>query len=76
VLLFWARCRPLFHSLSPDLGWGAYAKGGFDRIVVRCNHDNILSPPHVGVIAATLDQALNAWRTTPTDEESAARRRN
>jgi amino acid adenylation domain-containing protein len=75
VLLFWARCRPLFHSLSPDLGWGRYANGGFDRVVVRCNHDNILSAPHVQVVAAALDRALNAWPPTPTDEGTAAHRR-
>jgi amino acid adenylation domain-containing protein len=75
VFLFWARCRPLFHSLSPDLGWREYAKGGFDRVVVRCNHDNILSAPHVQVVAAALDRALNAWPPTPTDEATPARRR-
>lgn len=62
VLLFWARCRPLLHSLSPDLGWEQYAAGGFDRIVVRCNHDNILAPPHVDVIAQGLDRAITTWR--------------
>jgi thioesterase domain-containing protein/acyl carrier protein len=61
VLLFWARCRPLLHSLSPDLGWEQYAAGGFDRIVVRCNHDNILAPPHVDVIAKSLDRAIATW---------------
>jgi thioesterase domain-containing protein len=49
------------HSLSPDLGWEQYAAGGFDRIVVRCNHDNILAPPHVDVIAKSLDRAIATW---------------
>ena len=61
VLLFWARCRPLFHSLAPRLGWEHYARGGVDRIVVACNHDNILSAPHASAIAAGLDHALRAW---------------
>jgi len=63
ILLFWARCRPLFHSLAPALGWEHYAADGFDRIVVACNHDNILMPPHVRVIAAGLDTALSEWKT-------------
>jgi nonribosomal peptide synthetase DhbF len=58
ILLFWARCRPLFHSLAPTLGWEHYARGGFERIVVACNHDNILMPPHVKTIAAGLDKAI------------------
>jgi len=58
ILLFWARCRPLFHSLTPALGWDHYAAHGFDRIIVHCNHDNILMVPHVSVIAAGLDEAL------------------
>jgi thioesterase domain-containing protein/acyl carrier protein len=57
ILLFWARCRPLFHSLAPDLGWERYASG-LDRVVVTCNHDNILAPPHVGVVAGGIDEAL------------------
>jgi amino acid adenylation domain-containing protein len=62
ILLFWARCRPLFHSLAPDLGWERYASG-LDRVVVTCNHDNILAPPHVGVVAEGIDEALNTWHT-------------
>jgi thioesterase domain-containing protein len=58
VLLFRARCRPLFHSLAPDLGWGRYAAHGFDRVLVSCNHDNILKPPHVREIAARLEKEI------------------
>jgi amino acid adenylation domain-containing protein len=58
ILLFWARCRPLLHSLAPDLGWTSYAADGFTRVIVHCNHDNILDAPHVSVIAAALDRAL------------------
>lgn len=68
ILLFWARCRPLLHSLSPTLGWDRHAAGGFDRIVVACSHDDILMPPHVEVIAAGLDQALTDWERTTTAE--------
>jgi amino acid adenylation domain-containing protein len=60
ILLFWARCRPLLHSLAPDLGWTLYAGEGFQRIIVACNHDNILDAPHAGVIAAALDHAMRA----------------
>jgi thioesterase domain-containing protein/acyl carrier protein len=59
VLFFSARCRPLFHSLSPTLGWDTRADL-FERVIVDCNHDNILMPPHVGVIAAHLDRAIEA----------------
>src|SRR5262249_5908949 len=59
VLLFWARCRPLLHSLSPTLGWERYAARGFTRIAVRCNHDNILWRPHAGIVAAALDRAID-----------------
>lgn len=59
ILLFWARCRPLFHSLAPTLGWEHYAADGVDRVIVDCNHDNILMRPHVTVIADLLDRALN-----------------
>ena len=62
ILLFWARCRPLFHALAPDLGWRHFAGKGFERIIVACNHDNILVQPHVGVIAAGIEKAI-------TDEE-------
>jgi len=58
VLFFLARCRPLLHSLSPTLGWEHYAAGGFTRVVVDCNHDNILMTPHVEVIATALDRAI------------------
>jgi thioesterase domain-containing protein len=75
ILLFWARCRPLFHSLSPDLGWARYAARGFDRIVVACNHDNILAPPHVDAVAAGLDMALKTWNTTPSVEAGGVRPR-
>src|SRR4029077_5220322 len=51
VLLFWARCRPLLHSLAPTLGWDRYA-AAFTCIIVACNHDNILTPPHVSAVAA------------------------
>jgi len=57
VLFFLARCRPLLHSLSPTLGWEHYA-AGFTRVVVDCNHDNILMTPHVDVIATALDRAI------------------
>jgi len=60
ILLFWARCRPLLHSLAPDLGWTLYAGDGYRRIIVRCNHDNILDAPHAGAIATALDQAMRA----------------
>ncbi len=63
VLLYWARCRPLFHSLAPTLGWEHYAQGGFERIVVACNHDNILMLPHVRTIAADLDRAIGERET-------------
>jgi amino acid adenylation domain-containing protein len=70
ILLFWARCRPLFHSLAPDLGWKRYAAGGFERVVVACNHDNILTLPHVSVIAAGIEKAIGelerrGGRSTP-----------
>jgi thioesterase domain-containing protein len=58
VLLFWARCRPLFHSLAPALGWNHFAADGFKRIVVPCNHGNIMMSPHVGAIAAGLERAI------------------
>jgi len=58
ILLFWARCRPLLHSLAPDLGWALYAGDGYRRIIVRCNHDNILDGPHAGAIATALDEAM------------------
>jgi thioesterase domain-containing protein len=61
VLLFWARCRPLFHSLMPTLGWEYYATGRFERVVVDCNHDNILTPPHVTVVASGLERAIREW---------------
>jgi amino acid adenylation domain-containing protein len=64
ILLLWARCRPLFHSLAPTLGWERYAAGGVTRIVVRCNHDNILQPPHAGVVAAALERALDEQHRT------------
>jgi thioesterase domain-containing protein/acyl carrier protein len=73
ILLFWARCRPLFHSLAPDLGWDRYASG-LDRVVVTCNHDNILAPPHVGVVARGIDEALSTWHTRPRREATAAHR--
>jgi thioesterase domain-containing protein len=60
VLLFWARCRPLFHSLSPALGWDAFARGGMRRVVVDCRHDDILKPPHVGAVAEVLRSLLRA----------------
>jgi thioesterase domain-containing protein len=65
VLLFWARCRPLAHSLGPTLGWERYAARGFTRVVVRCNHDNILQRPHAGVVAAALDRALDEEHRRP-----------
>jgi thioesterase domain-containing protein/acyl carrier protein len=60
VLLFRARSRPLFHSLAPALGWEHYAAGGFDRVNVACNHDNILKAPHAGGVAAAIDRALGS----------------
>ena len=63
ILLFCGRCRPLFHSLAPDLGWKPYAASGFERIVVACNHDNILTPPQVSVIAAGIEKAIDEQET-------------
>jgi amino acid adenylation domain-containing protein len=57
VILFRARSRPLLHSLAPSLGWNEYSTG-FDRINVRCTHDNILTAPHVRVIAEGVEKAL------------------
>ena len=59
VLLFWAPCRPLFHSLGPTLGWERYAARGFSRIALRGNHDNILQLPHAGAVATALDAAID-----------------
>jgi thioesterase domain-containing protein len=61
IVLFWARCRPLTHSLAPMLGWEHYATGRLDRIVVACTHDNIVSAPHVAVVAAGIEAAMQAW---------------
>jgi thioesterase domain-containing protein len=58
VLLFWARCRPLLHSLDPALGWNHHASS-FERVVIACNHDNILKAPHVATVAAALERAMN-----------------
>jgi thioesterase domain-containing protein len=68
VLLFWARCRPLFHSLAPGLGWEHYAAHGFDRVIVSCNHDNILKSPHVREIASRLDSAIRDQEADPSEE--------
>jgi len=63
VLLFWARCRPLLHSLGRTLGWEHYA-AAFTRVVVACHHDNILKPPHVNLVAAALDDAMDRFSAT------------
>ena len=82
VLLLFARCRPLTHSLLPDLGWSTFA-ARHRRVVVACNHDNILQPTHVRAVAAALDEALNragsagpSGETPRCPERPASRRSN
>jgi thioesterase domain-containing protein len=55
-----ARTAPLSEWRSPDLGWGAIARGGLAIQTIRGAHDNILTEPRVQVLAAKLTACLNA----------------
>jgi thioesterase domain-containing protein/acyl carrier protein len=59
VTLFRARVRPLLRAHGRDLGWRPLARGGLRIITVPGNHETILKPPHVKVLAATLLAELN-----------------
>jgi thioesterase domain-containing protein len=63
VTLFRARARPLFRMHGHDLGWGKFAGGGLEVIVVPGNHETILKPPHVNVLAEALLNQLNKVRS-------------
>jgi thioesterase domain-containing protein/acyl carrier protein len=58
VTLFRARVRPLFRLHGPDLGWGPFARGGVEVIVIPGNHETILKEPHVRALAARLRARL------------------
>jgi amino acid adenylation domain-containing protein len=58
VTLFRARARPLFRSLSPDLGWGQVARDGVDIRIVPGHHWSIMTEPHVRALADHVRDAL------------------
>ena len=62
VVLFRAQVRPLFHSHSPDLGWGDQISGKLEIIPLPGDHHTILREPYVYDLArafrATLDAAV------------------
>jgi len=63
VTLFRAKTRPLFHSLSPDLGWSQFA----DAVAVHRvpgDHSSILDPPAIDVISDVIMKEMNRSDST------------
>jgi amino acid adenylation domain-containing protein len=58
LLLFRARCQPVFSPLDPALGWTRLARGGVTVKVVPGNHDTFLYPPNVAQVAHYLTERL------------------
>jgi amino acid adenylation domain-containing protein len=62
VTLFRARNRTInevvFGSLDPKMGWGDFAEGGVNVILVDGFHRNIHLPPYVNSLAAELSYCL------------------
>jgi thioesterase domain-containing protein len=56
LLLFRARCQPVFSPLDPALGWTRLARGGVTVKVVPGNHDTFLYPPNVAQVAHYLTE--------------------
>jgi amino acid adenylation domain-containing protein len=66
ILLFRARCQPLFcPGAEPDLGWGKFATGGVQVEVIPGSHETILREPHVRVLAQRLQAGLD-FRPLPS----------
>jgi thioesterase domain-containing protein len=59
ILLFRARTRPLLRLHGRDLGWRQIAAGGLEIITIPGNHETMLKPPHVGVLAQALSTRLH-----------------
>jgi thioesterase domain-containing protein len=57
LFLFRASTRPLFQSLTRDLGWGAIARE-LQIVHVPGNHETITRCPRVGILSAALNAAL------------------
>ena len=59
VTLFKASAQPLLRFREPDLGWGGYAGGGLEIVVIPGSHEGILHEPHVRLMAARLRECLD-----------------
>ncbi len=59
LTLLRARTRPLFHSLSRDLGWSEWVTGGVEILSIPGHHASILKEPSVQVLARNLQSALD-----------------
>jgi thioesterase domain-containing protein len=47
-------------GVGPELGWSEFAKGGIQAFDVPGDHHSLLQEPHIGVLAATLKECLEA----------------
>jgi len=51
---------PELLGVGPELGWSEFAKGGIQAFDVPGDHHSLLQEPHIGVLAATLKECLEA----------------
>jgi thioesterase domain-containing protein/acyl carrier protein len=63
VTLFRIQRMPLFTYVYPDAGWGRFAHGGVDIVIIPGPHQNILRPPYVQELAKKLSQSLQQARS-------------
>jgi thioesterase domain-containing protein/acyl carrier protein len=65
VTLFRARVRPLLRLSGRDLGWGKQAGGGLEVITIPGNHETVLKPPNVQLLAEALLAQLDKAQAGP-----------
>lgn len=69
VVLFRSHVRPLLRMHGHDLGWSRLASGGLEIVIVPGNHETMLKPPNVQVLARELRKRLSSY--APADSAGA-----
>jgi thioesterase domain-containing protein len=58
VTLFRVQKMDLLRAYDPLIGWGRLAKGGVDLHIIAGDHESVLHPPYVNMLAEQVQSYL------------------